>query len=72
MERVQALATRLRALEDKDAIRELIARYGPMADSGDASGVADLWSESGTYSVGGVAEAKGEAAIANRADDDGT
>ncbi|MBK6490886.1 MAG: nuclear transport factor 2 family protein [Sphingomonadales bacterium] len=64
MERVQALATRLRALEDKDAIRELIARYGPMADSGDASGVADLWSESGTYSVGGVAEAKGQAAIA--------
>ncbi|MBL0114478.1 MAG: nuclear transport factor 2 family protein [Sphingomonadales bacterium] len=48
---------------DKDAIRELIARYGLMADPGDASGVADLWSKA-AYSVGGVAEAKGQAAIA--------
>lgn len=67
-ERVQLLATRLRVLEDKDAIRELVARYGPMADAGDAAGVAGLWSESGTYAVGGVAEAKGQAAIAGLID----
>jgi len=37
------LEERLQALEDREAIRALIARYGPLADSGDAAGVAALW-----------------------------
>lgn len=55
---------RLQALEDREAIRNLIARYGPLADSGDAAGVAALWTEDGCYAVGGMTEAKGRAAIA--------
>lgn len=55
---------RLQALEDREAIRDLIARYGPLADSGDAAGVAALWTEDGSYAVGGMTEAKGRAAIA--------
>lgn len=55
---------RLIALEDREAIRNLIASYGPLADSGDAEAVAALWTEEGSYAVGGMAEAKGRAAIA--------
>lgn len=55
---------RLRALEDREAIRNLIASYGPLADSGDAEGVARLWTEDGVYAVDGFPEARGHAAIA--------
>lgn len=60
----ETLETRLRALEDRDAIRDLIARYGLMADSGDADGVAALWSEDGRYAVGGMPEVHGRSEIA--------
>ena len=55
---------RLRCLEDMEAIRKLIASYGPLADIGDAQGVAALWAESGSYSVGDFGEAKGRTQIA--------
>lgn len=58
------LEARLQALEDREAIRDLIARYGPLADSGDAQGVAALWAEDGVYAVAGFGEAKSRAAIA--------
>ncbi|MEY4952707.1 MAG: hypothetical protein RL299_1131 [Pseudomonadota bacterium] len=58
------LEARLQALEDREAIRELIARYGPLADSGDAQGVAALWAEDGVYAVAGFGEAKGRVEIA--------
>lgn len=58
------LEARLRTLEDREAIRDLIARYGPLADSGNAEGVAALWAEDGVYAVAGFAEAQGRAAIA--------
>jgi uncharacterized protein (TIGR02246 family) len=58
-----ALAARLAILEDREAIRELIARYGPLADTGDAAGVAALWSDDGAYAVGGMGEARGSAEI---------
>ena len=45
----EQLERRLRALEDRAAIAELIARYGPAADSGDAAAVAALWEDGGTY-----------------------
>jgi uncharacterized protein (TIGR02246 family) len=55
---------RVRCLEDMEAIRKLIASYGPLADIGDAQGVAALWAENGSYSVGDFGEAKGRAQIA--------
>ena len=60
----ERLAERLRALEDREAIRDLIARYGPLADSGQAEAVAALFAEDGVYAVGGMGEAQGRAAIA--------
>jgi uncharacterized protein (TIGR02246 family) len=55
---------RLRALEDREAIRNLIASYGPLADSGDAEAVARLWTGDGVYAVDGFPEACGHEAIA--------
>lgn len=55
---------RLTLLEDRDAIRDLIARYGVLADRGDADGVAALWETDGIYAVGGFGEARGHAEIA--------
>lgn len=54
---------RIRRLEDIEAIRNLIASYGPLADSGDAEGVAALWSENGSYDVGGFGVSTGRQAI---------
>lgn len=56
--------SRIRRLEDIEAIRNLIASYGPLADSGDAEGVAALWSENGSYDVGGFGISTGRQAIA--------
>jgi len=47
--RATDLAQRLRALEDQTAIGQLVARYGPAADSGDGDAVARLWTDDGTY-----------------------
>lgn len=55
---------RLQALEDREAIRNLIASYGPLADSGVAEAVALLWTEDGVYAVDGFPEARGHDAIA--------
>jgi hypothetical protein len=60
---MQALDARLQALEDREAIRDLITRYGPLADSGDAQGVAALWAEDGIYAITGFAESRGRAQI---------
>ncbi|WP_240334422.1 nuclear transport factor 2 family protein [Sphingobium estronivorans] len=57
------LATRMAALEDREAIRDLIARYGPLADGGDCAGAASLWTEDGIYEVGGFGSYQGRAAI---------
>ena len=58
------IAERLRLLEDREAIRNLLAHYGPLADAGNAEAVAALWSEDGIYAVGGMGEARGRPAIA--------
>lgn len=55
---------RLQRLEDAEAIRNLIARYGPLADAGDAAGVAALWTEDGEYDVGGFGVARAREEIA--------
>lgn len=49
-ERIRTLEDRIRTLEDRFAIIDLIARYGPAADSGDAMGLTALWAEGGEYS----------------------
>lgn len=43
------LEQRLRALEDRAEIAELIARYGPAVDSADAAAVSALWTADGNY-----------------------
>lgn len=61
---VEDIAARVQRLEDIEAIRNLIASYGPLADNGDAQAVAALWCENGVYAIGGMGEARGRAAIA--------
>lgn len=47
---VDQLSARLASLEARAEIMDLIARYGPAVDSGDAESTAALWSEAGQYS----------------------
>jgi len=62
------LEARLQALEDREAIRSLIAAYGPLADAGEADAVAALWTTDGVYGVGGMGEGRGREAIAGLID----
>lgn len=50
-ERLARLERRVQALEDEAAITRMILSYGPLADSGDAEAVADLWEPDGVYDV---------------------
>lgn len=50
-ERMAALEARLRHLEDRLAVHDLIASYGPHVDAGDAAAAAQLWTDDGTYDV---------------------
>lgn len=61
---LSGVEARLAAIEDREAIRDLIARYGMLADAGDAAGAAALWAEDGGYEVGGHGVHTGRAAIA--------
>lgn len=47
------LESRLRAVEDRLAIQDLISRYGPAVDSGDELAVSDLWGSDGWYRIDG-------------------
>jgi SnoaL-like domain len=51
--RVGELEARLREIEDRAAILEVIARYGPAADSSDGEAIQALFSTSGTYELEG-------------------
>lgn len=55
---------RLQRLEDTEAIRNLLARYGPLADAGRSDQVAALWSEDGEYEIGGFGHAHGRTQVA--------
>jgi len=48
--RLDDILRRLTALEDRAAIAQLIAGYGPSVDSGSAEETAALWTADGTYS----------------------
>ncbi|MDZ4266854.1 MAG: nuclear transport factor 2 family protein [Mycobacterium sp.] len=52
-QRWAALERRLQRLEDERAIEQMIARYGPLVDAGEADAAAALWAEDGTYDVEG-------------------
>lgn len=58
------LATRLRRLEDREAIRELVGAYGYTIDNRDIDGLAELFCSDGVLqSADGIMNAQGRAAI---------
>jgi len=57
------LISRVRELEDRLAIYQLIASYGPAVDSESAGAVAELWSEDGVYDPDGVEPYVGSEAV---------
>ena len=56
--------TRLKALEDRAEIADLIASYGPLADTGKGEALAQLWIEDGEYEIGGFGSVKGHDELA--------
>jgi uncharacterized protein (TIGR02246 family) len=58
------LATRIRRLEDREAIRELVGAYGYSIDNRDIDGLAELFCSDGVLqSADGIMNAQGRAAI---------
>lgn len=53
---VQELEQRLRAVEDRLSIYNLISAYGPAVDSCSIESNARLWAEDSVYEVGGLGE----------------
>ena len=51
--RLQVLESRLREIEDRAQILQLIASYGPSVDSNDGEAVRSLFTEDGTYELEG-------------------
>jgi hypothetical protein len=68
---VQALEQRVRDLEDRLAIYQLLYSYGPAADSGSSQAAAHLWTADGTYEVGDLAPLRGHAELQNMYEADG-
>ena len=56
---LQALAARVRELEDKDEIRQLYVDYGRHLDAGDAAAYASLFSPDGKLRIGGIMRGDG-------------
>ena len=50
---MSSLEQRLRTVEDRLAIQELIASYGPAVDSANEAAVDALWDEAGWYEIDG-------------------
>ena len=51
MSRIADLAARVAVVEARQEIADLITRYGPAIDAGDAEAVARLWTPDGVYDV---------------------
>lgn len=58
-----AVATRLQQLEDREAIRALLANYAGTLDNRDFAGFEQLWAKDAEFIGGGGNSAKGPAAI---------
>lgn len=58
------LEARIRRLEDREAIRALVGRYGLVIDDRDIEGIADCFTEDGRFrSRDGVLDAQGREAV---------
>lgn len=68
---VEALAARVRQLEDHIEITQLVAQYGPAVDSGSAEATAQLWTEDGTFDAVGAITMHGRDEIAAMVRGDG-
>ena len=55
--------SRLRCLEDREEIRQLLVNYGRTLDQKDFAGFSKLFTENAEYGVGGTNVTKGAAAI---------
>lgn len=51
--RMNRLEQRVSELEDRVALHEIMARYGPAVDSGSADAAAALWADDGIYDSDG-------------------
>jgi len=51
-DRIAALEARLQELEDKEAIREVLNAYNFSADTGDARGYAEIFTEDAVFDMG--------------------
>ena len=63
MSRIEALERRVKELEDKEAIRDVLARYGFTADLGFSKDWVDVWTEEGVYDLGPEETAAGSDAL---------
>jgi ketosteroid isomerase-like protein len=68
---VDALAQRVRLLEDHLAVTQLVAQYGPAVDSGSAEAAAELWTEDGAFDAVPWLQMRGRADIAAMVRTDG-
>ena len=59
----QTVENRLRQLEDREAIRQLLMNYGRFLDQRDFSAFSQLFAENGGEWIGGMGSAKGPQAI---------
>jgi hypothetical protein len=69
--RLAALEARVRELEDRDALAQVVASYGPAVDSGEANAAAALWTDDGVFDVVPYFELVGHDGIAGMVDGDG-
>lgn len=59
------LEERVGAIEDRLAIYDVIATYGPAADSGAVEQTVDLWTDDGVYDIDGVGSFRGGEELAS-------
>jgi hypothetical protein len=62
-ERQESIESRLRCLEDREEIRQLLINYGRTLDQKDFSGFSKLFTENAEYGVGDTNLTNGAAAI---------
>jgi hypothetical protein len=68
---LDALAAKVRVLEDQQALAQLVASYGPAVDSGSADATANLWFEDGVFDVVPYWELVGHEGIAGMVEGEG-
>jgi hypothetical protein len=69
--RLAELEIRVRQLEDRDALAQIVASYGPAVDSGEAAAAAALWADDGVFDVVPYFELLGRDGIAGMVDGEG-